>query len=184
MATALLSPLRRQSDPVGEQLGSRVRQPHPDRVAGAHGAPRTEGCGDALAGPILRGADQVSQGFLRSAPQFAPQEQLDESAPPPGREVEVSIESNERASLGFGQGDVFMVLDAERQAHEKVDRTALWVDVPDFDVDGPAPAKGWRGEVDGLAFLDRPRRFGTHIGCVGPFPESFGRRQDAPDPVG
>jgi len=54
---------------------------------------------------------------------------------------------------------MLVILDAEWQAHEKVDPSALWVEVSDFDVDGPAPAKRSRGQEDLLAFRDRTRRF-------------------------
>jgi len=107
----------------------------------------------------LRDANQIPKGLLRSPPQFAAQDSLDQSAPPPGRQVKVSSEPDEGTSLGFGQADMLVILDAEWQAHEKVDPSALWVEVSDFDVDGPAPAKRSRGQEDLLAFRDRTRRF-------------------------
>jgi hypothetical protein len=59
--------------------------------------------------------DQVAQRLLRAAAHFAAEEQLDQAAPPPGREVEVSIEPDERAAfLRLRQRYVLVVFDAER----------------------------------------------------------------------
>jgi hypothetical protein len=66
--------------------------------------------------------DQVSQRFFRSAPQLTPKQQLDQPAPPPGREMEVSIEPDERpAFLRLGERHVLMIVDAKRKVCEQVD---------------------------------------------------------------
>jgi hypothetical protein len=63
----------------------------------------------------LRGADQVSERLLGPAPQLTPEQQLDQAAPPPGREMEVSIEPDERAAfLRLGERHALVVVDAER----------------------------------------------------------------------
>jgi hypothetical protein len=90
----------------------------------------------------LRGADQISEGGFRSGPQLAAEQQRDEPAPPPGREVEVSIEADERASIFcFHQRDVFVVFDAERQVNQEVNPASLRIYVHDVDGDRPPPAE-------------------------------------------
>jgi len=60
-------------------------------------------------------SQQVAQRLLRAAAHLATQQHLDEVAPPPGREVEVSIEPDEGpAFLCLGQGQVLVVFNAER----------------------------------------------------------------------
>jgi hypothetical protein len=54
-------------------------------------------------GDFFRGTDQLLKRFLRATAQLTSQQQREEAAPPPGREVEVSIEADERAAFpGFG----------------------------------------------------------------------------------
>jgi hypothetical protein len=54
---------------------------------------------------LFGGLDQVAERFLRSASQLSAQSQCYQAAPPPGREVEVSIEPDERSAfLDFGEG--------------------------------------------------------------------------------
>lgn len=66
--------------------------------------------------------DQVLQRFFRSPSQLTSEQKSDHAAPPPGRAIEVSIEADERAAfLVFGQRDVLVIVDAERQVHEKID---------------------------------------------------------------
>jgi hypothetical protein len=63
----------------------------------------------------LSDPDQVAQRLLRATAHLAAEKQLDEASPPPGREVEVSIETDERAALlRIGQRYVLVVFDAER----------------------------------------------------------------------
>jgi hypothetical protein len=86
----------------------------------------------------LGGPDQVSQGFFRSAPQLAAQQQSHHPAPPPGREVEVSIETDERAAfLRLGERDVLVVLDAEGNVHHQVEPAVLRVHAPNVDAHRP-----------------------------------------------
>jgi len=50
------------------------------------------------------------------------QQQPDQLAPPPGREMEVSIEPDERAvTLRLRERHALVVVDAERQVYAKVD---------------------------------------------------------------
>lgn len=63
----------------------------------------------------LDGADQVPQGLLRPAPQLTPEQQRNEPAPPPGREMEVSIEAEQSPTFrGRGESQMLVVVDAER----------------------------------------------------------------------
>ena len=78
------------------------------------------------------------QRFLRSAPQLSPEQQCEEAAPPPGREMEVSIESDDCAAFfGLGQSDSLVVLDAEWQLNAEVDPALVRVHVDDFERDRP-----------------------------------------------
>jgi len=73
-------------------------------------------------GKILRGSDQVSKRFFRSALELASEQNRDQPAPPPGREVEVSIEPDERAAFfGLGERHALVVDDAEWHVNPKVD---------------------------------------------------------------
>ena len=115
------------------------------------------GC-PALARLLLRSADQVSQRLFRAFPQLTAEKQPDQATPPLGREVEVSIESDECAALGgLGEGQMFVVFDAKRKADHKIDPAALWVHVADRNVNWPAAPERRRCQVDGLA---RPNRAG------------------------
>ena len=109
------------------------------------------GC-PALARVLLRGADQVSQRLFRALPELTAEKQHDQPAPPPGREVEVSIESDECAALGgLGEGRMFVVFDAKRKADHKIDPAALRVHVMDLNVNWQAAPEQRRRQVDGLA---------------------------------
>jgi hypothetical protein len=104
----------------------------------------------------LGGADQVTQRCLGSMSQLTPEEQCDEAAPPPGREVEVSIEPDERAAFfGFGQRHVLVVFEAERKMGEEIDPSLLRVDVDNIDRDRPPAAKPARSEMNRLARVHR-----------------------------
>ncbi|MBV8719714.1 MAG: hypothetical protein JOZ65_31970 [Chloroflexi bacterium] len=54
-----------------------------------------------MSGPVqsLGGANQQAQRVLRPVPQLPTEQPLKESSPPPGREMEVSIEANPRAPI-------------------------------------------------------------------------------------
>ena len=66
--------------------------------------------------------DQVLQGLLRSASELTSEQKTDQPAPPPGREVEVSIEPDERAAFfGLGERHALVVDDAEWHVNPKVD---------------------------------------------------------------
>lgn len=68
------------------------------------------------------GADEVTQRFFRSASELTSEQQPDQPAPPPGREVEVSIEPDEGAALlGLGECHALVVDDAEWRVDAKVD---------------------------------------------------------------
>jgi len=109
-----------------------------------------------LARRLLRGADQSSQRLFRAFPQLTAEKQPDQATPPPGREVEVSIESDECAALGgLGEGQMFVVFDAKRKADHKIDPAALRVHAANLNVNWQAASEQWRCEVDGLA---RPAR--------------------------
>ena len=109
-----------------------------------------------LARRLLRGADQISQRFFRAFPQLTAEKQPDQATPPPGREVEVSIESDECAALGsLGEGQMFMVFDAKRKADHKIDPAALRVHVADRNVNWQAVSEQRRCEVDDLTPLGR-----------------------------
>ncbi len=115
-----------------------------------------EGGRPMLARLLLRGADQVSQGLFRTFPQLIAEKQPDQPTPPPGREVEVSIESDECAALGgLGEGQMFVVVDAKRKADHKIDPAVLRVHVADRNVNWPAAPERRRCQVDGLARFDR-----------------------------
>jgi len=73
-------------------------------------------------GKILRGSDQVSKRFFRSASELTSEQKSDQPAPPPGREVEVSIETDERAApFGLSERHALVVDDAEWHVNPKVD---------------------------------------------------------------
>ena len=73
-------------------------------------------------GPRFRGTDKVSQRFLRSASQLRSKQKRDQTTPPPGREVEVSIEPDESAAFfGLRECHALVVDDAERHVNAKVD---------------------------------------------------------------
>jgi hypothetical protein len=131
------------------------------------------------------GFDQGSQRFFGSAAQFGAERQSDQLAPPPGRDVEVSIEPDQRAAfLRLGQHYALVVVDSERQVHEKVDPARLRIHIADVDRDPPFATEGWRGEVELLTALDRAGWLGRDKGRVVPFAEPLGCGEHAPDAVG
>jgi hypothetical protein len=104
---------------------------------------------------ILRDADQFSQRLFRALPQLAAEKQRDQATPPPGREVEVSIESDECAALGgLGEGYMFVVDDAKRKVDHKIDPAALRVHILDRNVNRPTAPERRRFQMDGLARAD------------------------------
>jgi hypothetical protein len=107
-----------------------------------------------LARLLFRGADQISQRLFGAFPQLTAEKQPHQATPPPGREVEVSIESDECAALGgLGESQMFVVVDAKRKADHKIDPTALRVYVADRNVNWPVAPERRRRQVDGLARL-------------------------------
>ena len=65
----------------------------------------------------FRGADQVAQGLFRSPAYLSTEQEVHQATPPPGREVEVSIEPDEgSAFLCVSEGHVFVIVDAEGKA--------------------------------------------------------------------
>ena len=86
--------------------------------------------------------DQVAEGFFRSAAEFTTEQLSDQPAPPPGREVEVSIEAEERPALRcLSQRGPLKVGYPQRQAGHPVDPAMMRVDVADVDPDRPRAAK-------------------------------------------
>lgn len=131
------------------------------------------------------GADQVSERCCRPAPQLTPQQERDQPAPPPGREMEVSIEPDQRSAFfGLGQRHAFVIFDAEREMHEKVDPMLLRIGVNDFEQDRPLATEGWRSELDGLARPRRPGRVCRDECRVQPLAKSVRGRQDFPHTAG
>ena len=107
---------------------------------------------------FLRGSDQVLERFLRSAAQLTSECQRQQAAPPPGREVEVSIEPDQRSALfGLGEGDVLLVLDSERKADQEIDPARLRVHVAHLHSQRPFAPEGRSGEVERLTWLHRAR---------------------------
>lgn len=100
----------------------------------------------------VSGANQIAQAFLWAARELSAQQGSDQPAAPPGRELEVSIEPDERAALPrFGQGDALVVDDAEWQVHHNVEPPLLWVHTKHVESHLPVSAEARSGEVDHLA---------------------------------
>src|SRR6266487_1137296 len=94
----------------------------------------------------LGGANQLPQGFLRSALELATYQQPHQPAPPPGREMKVSIEPDQRpAPIALCQRDALVVINPKRQMGDEVDPAE------------PAKAQRRCAEAD---HLSRPRRPG------------------------
>jgi hypothetical protein len=73
-------------------------------------------------GVRFSGADQVSKRLIRPASELTPERKSDQPAPPPGREVEVSIEPDESAALlRLGERHALVVDDAKWNVNTKVD---------------------------------------------------------------
>jgi hypothetical protein len=71
---------------------------------------------------VLGRADEVLQRFFRSASELMSEQKPDQAAPPPGREVEVSIEPDESAAFfGLRECHALVVDDSERHVNTKVD---------------------------------------------------------------
>jgi hypothetical protein len=114
-----------------------------------------EGGSAVLACRLLRSANQISQRPFRAFLQLTAEKQPDQATPPPGREVEVSIESDEGAALGgLGKGQMFVVFDAKRKAYHKINPAALWVHVMDLNGNWQAAPECRRRQMDGLTRLD------------------------------
>src|SRR5437660_385101 len=80
------------------------------------------------------GPDQIPEGLLRSFLQLAPQKEADHAAPPPGREMEVSIEPDERAAFfRRSERDVFVVVDPKRHVHDEIDPAVLRIHIAHLD---------------------------------------------------
>ena len=106
-------------------------------------------------------------------------------SPPPGREMEVSIEPDQRAAfLGLGQRHPLVVVDAEREMNDQVEPAVLRIEAADVHPERPLPAQRPPPQVDHLAGRDRSRRFRGNKGSAHPLTKSLGSSQDCPDPLG
>src|SRR5439155_16068885 len=122
--------------------------------------------------------------FLGPAPQVATQQLPDEPAPPPWREMKVSIEPDQRPALRrLRQHRPLMVLHSQRQSRNPVDPPMLRVDVADVDADRPRSPEAPRRKFDDLARPHIPRRVGGDKASALPLLELLRFRQDAPDAV-
>src|SRR5207247_6922681 len=82
------------------------------------------------------GPNQVSESLLRSVPQLSSKNQLHHLAPPPGREVEVSIEPDQGAAfLGLGERHPVVVVDANRKMNDQVEPAVLRIEAADGEQD-------------------------------------------------
>jgi hypothetical protein len=89
--------------------------------------------------------DQVAQRFLRSAAQLTTEQLSDQPTPPPGREMEVSIEADEGAAFRhLSQRGPLKVRYPQGQVGHPVDPAMLRVDVADIDADRPRPTETTR----------------------------------------
>ena len=90
--------------------------------------------------PRFGGADQVSQGLFRAALQLSPEEELDEASPPPGRELEISIEADQgSAGAGRSQSYVLTVDDPKWKSSREIDPLPVRVDAADFEGETQPP---------------------------------------------
>ena len=134
---------------------------------------------------LFSGANQGAQRLLGSVAQLTTEERLHKPTAPPGREMEVSIETDERAAgIGLCQRHVLTVDEAERQMHCKVDPAAIGIHVDDVDCHQPLTAVTTCREPDHLAVPHRPWRLGGDEACVLPFAKSLHRGEHVPHRVG
>ncbi len=108
----------------------------------------------------LRGPDQRVQGCVGAASELAAQEDAKHPAPPPGREMKISIEPDERALLGVRQRHAFVVDDAEGQVNHQFEPPLLRVHVAHVDPHRPLATERSRQQPDHLAGLDRSEWIG------------------------
>jgi hypothetical protein len=123
-----------------------------------------------LSGPLarLRGLLEAAKRLLGHAPQFTPHQELDESSPPPGRELEVSIQRDTGVKgIERRQRDVLVVHDAERHVDSKREQPR-GLRLADVHPHAEGDSQLARPEVQHLAFAHRPgRRHADQLG-VGP----------------
>src|SRR5207302_1395595 len=127
----------------------RWRRCGPERLRKA--PPHSWGGGGGAAGGAggAGSADQRLQRLFGSPPQLSSEKYPDDAAPPPGREVEVSIEPDQRpAFLGLGQRHVLLVGDPKWQVDHQVSPSVLRVDVAHVDPHRPLSAEAARRQVD------------------------------------
>ena len=136
-------------------------------------------------GPLGFGRlDQLPQSLFRPFPELTANKEPHQGAPPPGREMEVSIEPDETSSgVGLSKRHALVVVDTKWQVHEQIDPPALWVELSDLDRHRPLPAERRRGQVNDLTGLDGARRFGQDERGVVPITESLECGQNLPNSI-
>src|SRR5215471_15757045 len=114
-------------------------------------------------------------------PKLAAEKEADQTAPPPGREMKVSIETDQRAlRLPFGQRQVLVVDYAKRQAYAQVDPAVIRIDPGHIYGERPVAAEKWCGQLNALAIYRGTRWLNVHHCCVDPFRVAFWGRDDLP----
>src|SRR5919201_6115184 len=95
--------------------------------------------------------------------QLASEHELNQVAPPPGRELEVSIEPEQcPAAVHRRQGDVLAVHDAEWRPDHQVDPPTIRVHAGNIDRRVPAPTRGPGCKLEMLSSTGGPWRMNTH----------------------